>query len=144
MLYRATQADVDVMAAIHAAAFVPPDVWSRDVFSLQLELPNVFGLLDPAGGMILMRVAADEAEVLTIAVTPAARRRGVAGALLFEATTRAFGMGAAVIFLEVSVANIAALRLYTRAGFVQVGLRRGYYSDNTDALVLRFDPKAPV
>lgn len=144
LLYRATQADIDVMAAIHGSAFAPPDAWSRNVFSLQLGLHNVFGLLHPDGGMILMRLAADEAEVLTIAVSPAVRRRGIASALLAEATTQAAAAGAAAIFLEVSVANIAAMRLYTAAGFHEVGQRRHYYSDGADALVLRFNPIAPA
>jgi len=141
MLYRAGQADIDVMAAIHASAFSPKDAWGRDVFSLQLGFPGVFGLLHPTGGMILMRLAADEAEVLTLAVTPAVRRGGIARSLLFQATTTAAAMGAKSVFLEVSVANIAALALYSRAGFIQAGRRPRYYSDNSDALVMRFDPQ---
>jgi ribosomal-protein-alanine N-acetyltransferase len=140
MLHRATPADIGVMAAIHATAFTPPDAWSRDVFGIHLGLPGVFGLLHPSGGMILMRVASDQAEILTIAVTPEARRAGIATSLLSEATARAAAMGATAIFLEVSVVNIAALALYSRAGFIQVGRRPHYYSDNTDALVMRFDP----
>ena len=127
------------MAAIHATAFSPPDVWGRDAFNLQLGFPGVFGLLHPSGGMILMRIAADEAEVLTLAVTPEARRGGIAASLLAEATTIAAAMGAKSIFLEVSVTNIAASALYSRAGFTEAGRRPHYYSDNTDALVMRFD-----
>jgi [ribosomal protein S18]-alanine N-acetyltransferase len=127
------------MAAIHGASFVAADAWGRDVFSLQLALPNVFGLLHLSGGMILVRVAADEAEILTLAVAPRVRRGGIAAALLCEATTRAAAMGARAVFLEVSVANIASRQLYTRAGFVQAGHRPHYYSDRSDALVLRLD-----
>ena len=139
MLPRAGQADIAVMAAIHAAAFRPPDAWGRDVFSLQLGHPGVFGLVHPSGGMILMRVVADEAEVLTLAVMPEARRGGVGASLLSEATTIAATMGAQSIFLEVSVANSAAMALYLQAGFITAGRRRYYYSDNTDALVMRLD-----
>jgi ribosomal-protein-alanine N-acetyltransferase len=139
MLYRATFADIDVMAAIHAAAFPPKEAWGRDVFSLQLDLPGVFGLLHPAGGMILTRVAADEAEILTIAVTPNARRGGIAASLLSTAMNSAATMGAMAAFLEVAVVNTAALALYTRAGFTQIGRRPNYYTDNTDALVMRCD-----
>jgi ribosomal-protein-alanine N-acetyltransferase len=139
MIYRASAADCDLMAAIHAAAFAAPDAWSRDVFSLQLALPNVFGLLCPSGGTILIRIAADEAEILTLAVSPEVRRSGIGSALIREATIRAATMGATVIFLEVSIANIAARRLYTRAGFCQAGMRPHYYSDNSHALVLRLD-----
>jgi ribosomal-protein-alanine N-acetyltransferase len=139
MLYRATLADIDVMAAIHAAAFPPKETWGRDVFSLQLDLPGVFGLLHPAGGMILARVAADEAEILTIAVTPEARRGGIGASLLSAAMSRAATMGAITVFLEVSVVNTAAFALYAKAGFTMVGKRRHYYADNTDALVMRCD-----
>jgi ribosomal-protein-alanine N-acetyltransferase len=139
MSYRATLADIDLMAAVHASAFAGSDAWSRDVFSLQLALPNVFGLLHPSGGLILARVAADEAEILTLAVDPAVRRGGIGAALLREAATLAATMGARAIFLEVSVTNIAARHLYVTAGFIQAGRRPRYYSDNSDALVLRLD-----
>jgi [ribosomal protein S18]-alanine N-acetyltransferase len=135
----ASLADADVMAAIHASAFAGADAWSRDVFSLQLSLPNVVGLLHPAGGLVLVRVAADEAEVLTLAVDPGVRRRGAGAALLREAMILVSGMGARTVFLEVSVANVVAYRLYTRMGFVQAGRRRHYYADRSDALVLRLD-----
>ncbi|HEY0182732.1 MAG TPA: GNAT family N-acetyltransferase [Rhodopila sp.] len=99
LLYRATSADSEAMAAIHASAFAAQDTWSRDVFSLQLALPNVFGLLCPSGGMILSRVAADEAEILTLAVAPGARRGGLGTALLRAASAEAAAMGATAMFL---------------------------------------------
>ncbi len=118
------------------------------MFDLQLALPNVIGLLHGEVGMLLARVASDEAEILTLAVTPAARRRGVASQLLEAATVRLAAAGATVAFLEVSVKNTAALKLYLGQGFAQVGRRVAYYSDRSDALVLRTDlaprhPKAP-
>jgi [ribosomal protein S18]-alanine N-acetyltransferase len=137
--YRATAADTAVMAAIHRSAFPPPENWSRDVFGLQIALPNVFGLLHEEGGLILARVAADEAEILTLAVSPEVRRTGIGAMLLREATTLAAKSGARTVFLEVSVANTSAYRLYTRAGFVEAGRRPHYYSDRSDALVLRLD-----
>jgi ribosomal-protein-alanine N-acetyltransferase len=107
------------------------------VFSRQLALPGVFGLLHPSGGMILARVAADEAEVLTLAVAPEVRRAGIAAALLRESVITAAALGAAAMFLEVSVANTAARAAYDRVGFQPVGRRRSYYADGSDALVLR-------
>src|SRR5690349_5642004 len=142
-LYRATPADAAVMAAIHAAAFPAHDAWQQAVFSQHLALPGIFGLLHPSGGLILVRVVADEAEILTLAVIPEARRSGIATALLHESTMTASAMGAAAVFLEVSVANSAALAVYTRAGFRPVGRRRAYYSDRSDALVLRLDAGDP-
>jgi [ribosomal protein S18]-alanine N-acetyltransferase len=139
MLRRATRVDIEVMAEIHASAFPAADAWSGDVFDLQLALPNVFALLHEAGGLILVRIAADEADILTLAVAPDARKGGVGYILLMKATEMVANQGSRAVFLEVSVANIAALRLYTQAGFAEVGRRAGYYSDNSDALVLRLD-----
>jgi len=134
---RATQADSGFMAAIHAAAFPAPDAWSREVLGPQLGLPGVFALLHSSGGMILVRVAADEAEILTLAVAPEVRRGGIAKALLRETAMIAGAMGAAAIFLEVSVANRAARAAYAQAGFKPIGRRHHYYSDRSDALVFR-------
>ena len=113
------------------------------MFSLQLALPNVTGLLHGEEGLILSRVAGDEAEILTLAVVPAARRRGVASFLLRAAMTGLVDAGAAVAFLEVSVKNTAALGLYLCQGFIEAGRRAAYYSDRSDALVLRIDLRVP-
>jgi ribosomal-protein-alanine N-acetyltransferase len=133
----ATLAHAGVMAEIHGAAFPAGQSWSRDVMLLQLEMPTTFGLVHLDGGMILARVAADESEILTIAVPPAARRRGLASALLQAAMRRAAARGAEWMFLEVAVTNHAARGLYAAHGFAEVGLRRRYYTDGTDALILR-------
>jgi len=61
----------------------------EDAIALQLAMPGVLGLLHARGGMILIRVTEDEAEVLTLAVAPEARRQGVAGALLAAAMAAA-------------------------------------------------------
>ncbi len=132
------------LAAIHALAFPLAEAWSRDVFSLQLDLPNVIGLIVDDSAFILLRVADREAEILTLAVVPSARRQGVAAGMLKEAIQRLGQAGAVVVFLEVSVKNTAALALYAANGFKQVGRRSRYYSDGSDALVLRLDLKAPA
>jgi [ribosomal protein S18]-alanine N-acetyltransferase len=133
----ATWAHADVMAAIHRAAFSPIEAWSRDVMLLQLGTPTAFGLVHSGAGMILGRVAADEAEILTLAVDPGQRRRGVGSALLSAAMDRAANLGAAFMFLEVAVTNHAARALYSAHAFTRAGLRRHYYTDGTDALILR-------
>lgn len=143
-LVPAGQAHCARLAEIHATAFPAGEAWSSAVFSLQLALPNVLGLTDSADGLILIRVAGDEAEVLTLAVRPAARRRRLGTALLEGATVRAAAAGARVMFLEVSVENTAALPLYRQFGFACAGVRPRYYSDGTDAKVLRLDLFAPA
>ena len=136
-LVKATLAHAEAMAAIHETAFPPGDVWSANVFRLQLEIPSCFGLIHPDGGVILGRVAADEAEILTLAVTPARRRAGIGARLLRDAMHHAHAAGAVTMFLEVAVTNIPARALYASAGFIAAGLRRRYYQDGGDAEVMR-------
>ncbi|HEY7579033.1 MAG TPA: GNAT family N-acetyltransferase [Acetobacteraceae bacterium] len=139
MIDRATEAHAAALAAIHAAAFPPAEAWGADAISLQLALPGGFGLIDRRGGMLLGRIVTDEAEVLTLAVAPSARRQGVATGLLREARSLVAARGAMAIFLEVAAGNAAALALYRREGFAQVGRRRRYYADGSDAVVMRMD-----
>jgi [ribosomal protein S18]-alanine N-acetyltransferase len=133
----ATPAAAAAMAAIHGAAFPTEQAWNAPAFAAQLALPGVFGRLDPRGGLVLARVAAEEAELLTLAVAPPARRAGLGRALLAAALAEAAARGARTMFLEVAVSNQVALALYSAAGFTAVGRRPRYYADGQDALVLR-------
>lgn len=133
----ATAADADALAALHAASFPPAERWGADAITLMLEMQGAFGLHAPGAGFVLARVAADEAEILTLAVVPAARRQGQGAALLAAAMAGAALRGAAAMFLEVSERNAAARALYASAGFDEAGRRRRYYADGADALVLR-------
>ena len=91
-------------------------------------------LLGWAGLMVI----ADSAEILTVGVIPPARRLGIARLLLDELLAEARQRGAVEAFLEVRVDNEAAQSLYQRDGFVQVGLRPGYYDGGlVDAVVMR-------
>ncbi len=138
-IVRATPLHAAAMAEIHAAAFPPGERWGADAMALQLGQPGAFGLVDPAGALLLARVAADEAEILTLAVAPPARRQGRAMALLKAAVAYARAVGVRALFLEVGTGNAAAQALYARAGFIEVGRRRRYYANGSDALVLRLD-----
>ena len=133
----ATPLHAEALALIHARAFPPGERWGADAIALQLGLPGAFGWISPGGGMILARVAADEAEILTLAVEAAAQRRGIGGALLGCTIETAYRRGAISMFLEVAEWNRAALALYAQHGFVEVGRRRAYYAGRADALVLR-------
>lgn len=136
-------AEAPTLAALHAAAFPPDQRWGADAIRLMLEMPGAFGLHRPGLGFVLARVAADEAEILTLAVVPEARRQGHGGALLAAAMACAAMRGARALFLEVSDRNMAACALYGAAGFVEVGRRPRYYTDGSDALVLRRDLTRP-
>jgi [ribosomal protein S18]-alanine N-acetyltransferase len=137
------------LAAIHAAAFPPNESWSATVFAAQLVQPGCFGLIDVSrigggGGMLMARVVADEAEIVTLAVSPASRRRGLGRRLLVAAMHRAAVMGARAMFLEVAASNAPAMALYARAGFTRAGFRPRYYANGEDALVLRAELAAPA
>jgi len=122
------------LAEIHAAAFPAP--WDAAAFEALLAQTGVF-VLEAPDGFILLRAVADEAEILTLAVAPLVRRNGVGRALVEAAAATAAARGAESLFLEVSADNAAALALYAAAGFEPAGLRKGYYADGADALVLR-------
>jgi ribosomal-protein-alanine N-acetyltransferase len=137
MIVAATTAHATALAAIHAEAFQPREAWGADAIALQLALSGAIGLIDERGGMLLGRIVSDAAEVLTLAVAPSARRQGVATALIEAVKRMVSQRGCRSLFLEVATGNIAALALYRRAGFAEVGRRRRYYSDGSDALVMR-------
>ena len=136
-LVMATVAHAAAMALLHGRAFPPGACWGADAIGLQLALPGVFGWIAPAGGMILARVAADEAEVLTLAVDPTVQRYGLGRLLLEQAMATAGQRGAKAAFLEVASGNAPARALYEAASFVMVGRRNGYYAGGGDALVLQ-------
>lgn len=134
--------DLDCVAALHAASFVD-DPWSASAIAAILATPGSFGILAISGagpaGFLLGRVAADEAEILSIGVVPAMRRRGVARRLIAAAAAEAAQSGARRLFLEVAADNRAARALYLREGFAQVGRRPSYYrrgAGRMDALIL--------
>lgn len=140
----ATPDDAPAMAAVHAQAFDAP--WDASAFAELMAGAGVFALLAGEAaelGVILCRIAAGELEVLTIGVPPAARRRGVAKALMAGALGAARQAGAEAAFLEVAVDNAEATALYAGLGFRRAGLRRNYYDrgadGRTDALVMRLD-----
>lgn len=137
MLEAATPCHARVLAALHAQAFPAGEQWDADAMAAQLCLPGVFGWVAPQGGMVLARVAADEAEILTLAVDPGMQRRGLGRALLAATLDTAAARGAVTLFLEVAATNGPARALYADSGFGQVGRRPNYYPGGADALVLR-------
>lgn len=115
------------LAALHAACFTVPPPWPEGAFASLLASTGTF-LIDRGEGFLLARVVLDEAEVLTLAVAPTARRQGLARAMLAEFTVQARSKGAVRAFLEVAADNLPARALYAQTGFQEAGLRRGYYA----------------
>lgn len=137
------QSALHEMAALHAAAF--DQAWSAAELESLLDHPGAVALAaysaEGMDGFVIGRVAADEAEVLTIVTAARARRRGIGGMLLANLTGEMTQRGALAMFLEVAADNTAALALYRQAGFADVGRRRRYYprpgDESVDALILR-------
>ena len=121
------------LAALHATSF--PDPWDAAAIAALLATPGTFAFVH-VDGFVLARAAGGEAEILTLAVAPTARGKGLGRGLLQAAIKQARSLGAEILFLEVGADNPAALALYARLGFVKAGMRRGYYQGR-DALVLR-------
>lgn len=126
-----------LLAELHKAGF--PQPWSEKALAELLAMPGAFAFVvqeegEPVG-FVLARVAADEAEIVTIAVIPDCRRSGFGGRLMDRVLDEARRRGAVRLFLEVAEDNRAARRLYENLGFAEVGRRRKYYGA-TDALVL--------
>ncbi|WP_372708396.1 GNAT family N-acetyltransferase [Brevundimonas sp.] len=125
------------LAELHSQSF--DAAWDRSAFAALLSQPGVFAVEAP-DGFILMRVVADEAEILTLAVRPEARRHSLGGRLTSEGVAGAAARGATRVLLEVADDNAAARALYARAGFIEAGRRLRYYArvDGThhDALLL--------
>ncbi|MGE0269664.1 MAG: GNAT family N-acetyltransferase [Alphaproteobacteria bacterium] len=132
----------DVLASLHAACL--EEAWPAADIATLLRQPGVFAALalDAAPvGFMLWRVAADEAEILSLGVLPAARRHGIATALLDAAVVSLLAAGVASLFLEVAEDNRAALAFYRTRGFGEAGRRSRYYrrknEQDADALVLK-------
>jgi ribosomal-protein-alanine N-acetyltransferase len=145
ILSDASARDAAAIAALHAQSFQRG--WSEDEVESLLIERNVIGHRALAGkklaGFILSRLAADEAEILSVAVDRAFQGRGLGRRLLMLHLGRLAGYGVRTVFLEVDQNNDPAGKLYARAGFREVSQRPNYYG-NATALILRRDLAAPV
>ena len=125
--------DAQTAAILHARSFdaLQERTWTAEEFAGLLATPGCFGLLliadDRPCGVAVARVAADEAEILTLGVVPEARRHGGASRLLSTLERRCRRRGARSLFLDVAEDNLPARRLYGRRGFTVVGRRTAYF-----------------
>lgn len=134
----------DEIAALHARLFDPP--WDRPSISALIEHPAAAAFIaqvrEPrtVAGFVIGRIAADEAEILSIGVAPEWQRRGIARQMIEGLVRAAQRTEVKRLFLEVSADNTAATRLYQGLGFEAVGRRKAYYrrpgGQPVDALVL--------
>jgi len=144
-LSEASARDAAAISALHGKSFQRG--WSEHEVEGLLTERNVIAHRAVAGrrlaGFILSRIAADEAEILSVAVARAFRGRGLGRHLLTLHLRHLAGLGIKVAFLEVGETNDAAGKLYARAGFREVSRRANYYGGTPGrgptAVVLRRD-----
>lgn len=164
MMLQAAPEHATILAALHATSFPAP--WQPQEFATLLSQPGVAGWIalrhvpekcerlsdknmpqkldGMPQGFILVRAVVDEAEILTLAVTPQERRKGVASKLIEYADAALCGGPVARMFLEVAADNAGAIALYIRHGFAECGRRPGYYNagraqGSADALIMKRD-----
>jgi ribosomal-protein-alanine N-acetyltransferase len=134
------ESDLAEVMAIESAIYTHP--WTRGNFTDSLRAGYACRSWRLAGelvGYFVLLAAAGEAHLLNLSIAARHQRRGHGAALLAEAARLARELGAKHLFLEVRPSNRAAQALYTRFGFREVAVRRGYYpahAGREDALVL--------
>ncbi len=131
ILLPARDANLSGLAALHLQCF-PDEAWDSAALATVLAMPGadgrvVYGATADMQGMILDQCLGEEAEILTLGVSAAARRGGIGRFLLLDLIQRTRQSGARRIVLEVAADNDAGLGLYDSLGFQRDGRRRGYY-----------------
>lgn len=130
-------ARVLALAKLTGSGFDPVAELARDYAKLSVARREPGG--EPVGFALVWR-AADELHLLDLVVEPASRRSGIGRELVEQVIAGARVENLRVVLLEVRASNVAAIALYHSAGFVESGVRRGYYSDNDeDAVLMRLE-----
>ncbi|MGN6741680.1 MAG: ribosomal protein S18-alanine N-acetyltransferase [Amnibacterium sp.] len=141
--------DLAAIMAIERSSF-PTDAWTDGMMRATLTDPDTLATAAVDGDVLVGYAAVlaprgGDADVLTIAVTEAARGRGIGRALLERLIAAATARGARRVFLEVRADNPVATALYASAGFAAVGRRPHYYQpDDVDAVVMRLELPEPA
>lgn len=138
----------ELLAKLHASAFEKP--WSTAEIAKLLDNSAVFAILarkSEPEGFAMAWAAAGDAELLTLAVVPEARRKGVGASLVGAASAAALMRGAGSMHLEVAEDNAPALALYAKLGYEEAGRRHAYYAGEggyVDAIVMKRTLPRPV
>ena len=133
MIQRMEVDDLDRIVDLERLCFSSP--WSKDDFLYELN-ENPFGYyvvlkeLDKILAYLGLWMDEDRAQITTIGVDPEHRGKGYAKTLMVHMLDVCSSKGVKIYSLEVRVSNQAAISLYQRFGFIQVGLRKAYYQDN--------------
>lgn len=124
------------LAEIEKACFHAP--WSESMLREELD-KGIFLVAERDGqavGYVGCQTVLDEGYITNVAVSPDARRQGIARALIAKLTDEARAAGLAFVTLEVRASNAPAIALYEGAGFGRVGVRKNFYTAPTEDAVL--------
>ena len=127
------QQDIGEVSRIHLISFA--EGWSGGMIERILSTTDTYGLVARdrrtwcIAGFVLLRITVDECEILSLAVAPKLRGKGVGGLTLDGAIRKAMELGSRSLFLEVAEDNHIAMGLYLSREFISVGRRPGYYSN---------------
>lgn len=129
--------DLDRVMELERAIFASP--WHRSFFQADMNHPAGCCLVAERGGIVVGYIVAwgtEEVHLANLAVAPEQRGQGIAGHLLDELLDFARAQQAESVYLEVRLSNTIAREFYARRGFVPVYMRRGYYENGEDAVVM--------
>ena len=132
-MFPVNEQDAEFLSSIYRQCFSKS--WSKKEIEHLINLCGFFGFWCTEG-MIMCNTAVDEAEIYTICVLPSSRGKGIGKNLLNMALKHARLHKVQKMFLEVAKDNIPAIKLYNSAGFIEVGCRKKYYNNQTDALIM--------
>ena len=143
LVLTANKENISQLAHIHSACF--DEAWDERALENVLDSAGTFCVMVRSKssdlGLLIYRIVLDEAEILTLGVSPASRRRGAARTMIAMMLENLKLLRVSNVFLEVARSNAAAIALYRNLGFVEVGVRKAYYKridgQFEDALNLR-------
>ena len=136
-----SESDLDQVLSIESVSFPRP--WNREHFLAELESPHAFPLVAMTGeqqvaGYICPMLVVDEGHILDVAVHPAFRGHGIGRLLVEKVMQECSERGAEYISLEVRTSNTPAISLYSALGFIETGVRKRYYENGEDALIMEY------
>ena len=126
---------IEAVAALEKLCF-PADPWPGDLIRRLADRFTVAAEGGAVAGYLVLSSVLDEGSIDDIAVAPPYRRHGIADALVHDAVCRARADGLSTLTLEVRASNLAAVRLYEKHGFAEVGRRRNYYEKPREDAIL--------
>jgi len=129
--------DLDRVVELERAIF--PNPWPRDFFKIDLHRPNSFNFVAELEGSVVGYIVAwgeNELHLANLAVAPKSRRQGIGRKLVVACEGFARSVGARSLYLEVRESNMAARRFYENSGFVQICVRKSYYENGENAIIM--------